>query len=90
MVKNLPTMQETWFDLWVRKIPWRKEWQPTAVFLSSEFQGQRSLVGYSPWGRKESDTTKQLTPHTSRWEVLSISPTHLSLQEGSGTENSNF
>ena len=42
------------------KILWRKEWQPTLVsaFLPGEFHGQRSLVGYSPWGGKESDTTE--------------------------------
>ena len=38
---------------WVRKIPWRKNWLPTLVFLPGEFHGQRSLVGYSPWGHKE-------------------------------------
>ena len=43
------------------KIPWRRKWQPTPVFLPGEFHGQRSLVGYSPWGRKESDTTEQAT-----------------------------
>ena len=37
------------FDPWVRKIPWRRAWQPTPVFLSGETLGQRSLVGYSPW-----------------------------------------
>ena len=37
--------------------PWRRAWQPTPVFLSGEFHGQKSLVGYSPWSRKESDTT---------------------------------
>ena len=51
-------MQETEFDPWVGKIPWRREWQPTLVFLPGEFHGQRSLVGYSPWGRKESDMTE--------------------------------
>ena len=40
---------------------WRKEWQPSLIFLSEEFHGQRSLVCYSPWGHKESDTTEQLT-----------------------------
>ena len=49
------------FDLWVGKMPWRREWQPTPVFLPGESHGQRSLAGYTPWGRKESDTTKQLT-----------------------------
>ena len=48
---------------WIRKIPWRRKWQPTPVFLTGESHGQGSLVGYSPWGCKESDTTKQL-PHT--------------------------
>ena len=36
----------------------RREWQPTPVFLPGEFQGQRSLAGYSPWGRRESDMTE--------------------------------
>jgi len=41
---------------------WRKEWLPTLVFLPGEFHGQRShLVGYSPWGHKESDMTEPLT-----------------------------
>ena len=43
------------------KIPWRREWLPTPVFLPGEFHGERSLVAYSPWGCKESDTTRQLT-----------------------------
>ena len=38
------------FDPWVRKIPWRREWQPTPVFWPGEFHVQRSLAGYSPWG----------------------------------------
>ena len=54
MVKNLPSMQETW----VRKVPWRSEWLPTPVFLPGELQVQRSLVGYSPWVHKELDTTE--------------------------------
>ena len=51
------------FDPWVRKMPWRKKWQPTPVFLPRESHGLRSLVGYRPWGHKESDTTERLT-HT--------------------------
>ena len=43
------------FDHWVGKIPWRRAWQLTPVFLPEEFHGQGSLVGYSPWGHKESD-----------------------------------
>ena len=46
------------FDPWVGKIPWRRAWQPTPVFLPGESHGQRSLAGYSPWGHKESDTTE--------------------------------
>ena len=48
------------FDLWVGKIPCRRKWQSTPVLLPGKSHGQRSLVGYSPWGRKESDTTEQL------------------------------
>ena len=40
---------------------WRRKWQTTPVFLTGESHGQRSLVGYSPWGRKESDMTERLT-----------------------------
>ena len=43
----------------VRKLSWRRKRQPTPVFLLGKSHGQRSLVGYSPWGRKESDTTEQ-------------------------------
>ena len=48
------------FDPCVGKIPWRRKWQPTPVFLPGEFHGWTSLVGYSPRGRKESDTTERL------------------------------
>ena len=61
MVKNLPTMWETWLDSWVKKIPWRKKWLPPPIFLPGEFHGQRSLAGYSPWGCKESDRSEWLT-----------------------------
>ena len=46
--------------LCVRKISWRRAWQTTPVFLSGESHAQRSLVGYSLWGHKESDRTEQL------------------------------
>ena len=48
-------------DPWVRKIPWRRKWQPTPVFSPGKSQGRRSLVDYSPWGRKESDMTEHTT-----------------------------
>ena len=57
------------FDTWAGKIPWRRKWQLTPVFLLGESHGQRRLVGYSPWGRKESDRTQRLT--------LSLSPFRL-------------
>ena len=41
-------------DPCARKNPWRRKWQPTSVFLPGKSHGQRSLVGYSPWGCKES------------------------------------
>ena len=43
---------------WFGKIPWRRAWQPTPIFLPEEFRVQKSLVGYSPWGRKESVMTE--------------------------------
>ena len=46
------------FDPWVRKIPWRRKWQSTPVFLPGKFHEQRSLAGYSPCGRKELDMAK--------------------------------
>ena len=47
-------------DPWVRKISWRRKWQLILVFLFEKAQEQRNLVGYSPWGLKESDTIEQL------------------------------
>ena len=47
-VKNLPVLQENGFDPWVGKVPWRREWQPTPVFLPGESHGWRSLGGYNP------------------------------------------
>ena len=47
-------------DPWVGKIPWSRKWQSAPGFLPGESHGWRSLVGYSPWGRKESDTTERL------------------------------
>ena len=61
MTKNLPDNAgdiEIRFNPWVRKIPWSRKWQPAPVFLSGKFHGQRTLVGYSPWGHKELDTTE--------------------------------
>ena len=56
-VKHLPAMWETGFDPWVGKIPWRRKWQSTPVLLPGKYHCQRSLVGCSPWGHKESEIT---------------------------------
>ena len=53
------------FQPWVGKILWRREWQPTPVFLPGDLHGWRRLEGYSPWGCKESDTTERLSQFTS-------------------------
>ena len=55
VVKNLPAVQiqiEPRFDPWVRKISWRRKWQPTLVFLPGKSHGQRRLVGYSSCDHK--------------------------------------
>ena len=49
------------FDPWVGKMPWRRAWQPTSVFLPGEPHGQRNLAGYSPWILTKSDITEQLS-----------------------------
>ena len=61
MAKNHLQCRRSGFNPWVRKILWRREWLATPVLLPEEFQGQRSLASYSPWGPKESDTTEWLS-----------------------------
>ena len=64
VVKNLANARaggatgDPGFNPWVCKIPWRRKWQPTPVFLPEKSHGQRSLEGYSPWGHTESDMTE--------------------------------
>ena len=55
------------FDPWVGNIPSRRKWQPTPVFLPGKSHGQRSLVGYSPWGCKELDMTQRLSNNDKIW-----------------------
>ena len=65
--KNLPAMQDMQvcrFDPSAGKIPWRRKWHPTPVFLPGKSHGQRSLAGYSPWGCKELDMTSTKPQHT--------------------------
>ena len=72
--RTILRMQVTQFYHWIRKIPWRRKWQPTLVFLPGKSHGQRSLLGYYPWSCKESDTTEWLSlPHSSRDGTVSYS-----------------
>ena len=65
MARNLPARtgdtEETTFNPRVRKIPWRRKWLPTPVYLPGKSNGQRNLMGYSPWDPKKLDMTEQLT-----------------------------
>ena len=74
------------FDPWVRKIPQRREWQPTPVFFPGESHGQRSLVGYGLWGGKELDMTEQLTHRIYSQRVTSSEGCKLACVKGI-TEN---
>ena len=65
------------FSLWVGTFPWKKKWQPVPVFLPGKFQGQRSLVGYSPWGHKELDT-----PETEHAGMCKDAPVSIHLLKG--------
>ena len=60
------------FDPWMRKIPWRKAQQPTSVFLPGELHGQSSLVGHSPWGHKEIDTTEHTHTYMNKYWFLNL------------------
>ena len=75
MVKNLPANtgegQRHRFHPWVRKIPWRRDWQSTSVFLPGKFHGKKSLVGYIPGSHKELDTTECLSTCISDLVVIS-------------------
>ena len=59
---------------WVKKIPWRRKWQPTLVFLLGKSHGQRSLEGYSPWSHKELDTEwlSDLVSWLSDWAACTV------------------
>ena len=59
------------FDPWVKKISWRRQWKPIPIFLPGKFHGQRSLVGYSPWGRKKLDPFFTLLLHTQKRKLRS-------------------
>ena len=71
---NTGDLQETRFDPWVRKIPWRRKWQPTPLFLPRESHRWRSLADYSLWGCREADRTEQLHFFTTSttWEACDV------------------
>ena len=74
LVKIPSAMQETWVPFLVRKIPWRRKWQPTSGFSPGQSHGQRSLVGCSPWACKEANTPERLKNKGPRRErVLLVS-----------------
>ena len=81
MVKNLPAKQQTWVRSLGWKIPWRRKWQPTPVILSGKSHGQRSLVGYSPWGYKRAkhNLTTKTAAAKSYTEVSKQVPTSFRL-----------
>ena len=62
-------MLETRVPSWIQKIPWSGTWLPTPVFLPGESHGQRSLVGFGPWGHKESDTTVVTHTHAHTCDI---------------------
>ena len=63
-------IQDPGFDPWVRKIPWRKAWQPTPVFLAGESHGQRSLEGYSPQGCRVGHDGSSFSMHIARGKLI--------------------
>ena len=75
-----PGKRKPRFDPLVRKLLWRRKWQPSPVFLPGESQEQRSLVGYGSWGCKESDMTNQLSTHASTQKLSSILLQHCLIQ----------
>ena len=79
MVKNPPANagdMRPGFNLWIRKNLWKRKWQPTPVSLPGKSHEQRSLVGSSPWGCKELDTTEQLSLSLSYIYVCVCVPSH--------------
>ena len=78
--KNLPARRHKrrGFHPWVRKIPWRRKWQPTPVFLPGKLHGQRNLAGHSPWGYRVKDERTHAHTHT-----RTHTHTHRRIKQGS-------
>ena len=69
-LKNLSSVQEVWFDPWVKNILWRREWQPTPVCLPGKSCGKRSLASYSPWGCKRLTLSLSRNSKTQGWSPV--------------------
>ena len=69
-------------NLWTGKIPWRREWQPTPIFLPGKSHGQRSLTGFSSWGCKESDTTLATNPEYIKNSKLNNKKSNFKMAKG--------
>ena len=77
MVKSPPAIKKTWVRSLGREDPWRRKWQLAPVFLPEESHRQRSLVGYSPWGYKESQLSDGTTTTTTNISLGSRRAVHL-------------
>ena len=77
-VKNMPTIQETCrkhgFNPWVEKMPWRRKWQSTPIFLPVKSHGKRRPVGCSPWGHEDSDTTEHMSVFIKVTNTFTLEP----------------
>ena len=72
-VKNLPAVQETQVWFLVRKIAWRRKWQPIPVFLPGKSHGQRSLASSRPWGRQSVGHSLATKTTTTNWDLEILS-----------------
>ena len=80
------------FDSWVGKIPWRRKWQPTPVLLPEKSQGERSLVGYDPWGHKRvrqdwSDLARAYTHTHTHTHLIAVTTLSLSVGLSDGSHD---
>ena len=82
-------MQEAWVHPWVWKIPWSRKWQPTPAFLPGESHGQKSLAGYSPWGRRVRHDWATERTHTHR-HIFIIRTFHRRYHNPHFTERNEF
>jgi len=80
-VNSLPACRRPGFNPWVRKITWRRKWQPTPVFLPGEFHRQKTLSSYSPWGCIELNMTLLAFFHESNFMDICLEPIYYFFQQ---------